>query len=146
MSAKQSESDLSRISISLPGELLDGLDAMVKQRGLPSRSHAIGEMIQQQIAEHSQRLGHRIVAGTITVVYRSSRGRIRNELAAIQRKYLKETISSQHVFLERDHSLEVLLVQGPGKRLQLISDAIAAVKGVVQVRLSVTAQRLPPLY
>jgi len=146
VSAKQSESDLTRISISLPADLLDDLDAMVKQRSLPSRSHAVAETIRQQLAEHSQRLGKRVLAGTITVVYRASRGRIRNELAAVQRKFLKETISSQHVFLEHDHSLEVLLVQGPGKRLQLISNAIAAVKGVLQVRLSVTEQRLPPLY
>ncbi len=146
MSAKQPQSDLMRISVSLPADLLDGLDAMVERRGLPSRSRAVGEMIRRQLAEHSRRLGKSIVAGTITVVYRSSRGRIRNELAAIQRKYLKETISSQHVFLEHDHSLEVLLVQGPGRRLQSISDAIAAVKGVKQVRLSVTAERLPPLH
>ena len=146
MRAKQSESDLTRFSVSLPANLLDGLDAMVSQRGLPNRSHAVAEMIRQQLAEHSQRLGNRVVAGTITVVYRASRGRIRNELAAVQRKYLKETISSQHVFLEHDHSLEVLLVQGPGKRLQALSNAVAAVKGVQQVRLSVTAERLPPLY
>ena len=132
--------------MSLPSNLLDGLDAMVTQRGLPSRSHAVAEMIRQQLAEHSQRLGNRVVAGTLTVVYRASRGRIRNELAAVQRNYLKETISSQHVFLEHDHSLEVLLLQGPGRRLQSLSNAVAAVKGVQQVRLSVTAERLPPLY
>ena len=132
--------------MSLPSELLLDLDEMVAQRGLPSRSSAIAEMIRQQIAQHAHRLGDRVVAGTITVVYRSNRGRIRNELAAIQRNYLKETISSQHVFLQRDHSLEVLLVQGPGRRLQSLSDRIASVKGVQQVRLSVTAERLPPLY
>lgn len=145
MSKRQSDSELTRFSVSLPRGLLMGLDTMVAQRGLPSRSHAVAEMIRQQLADHSQRLGDRVVAGTLTVVYRASRGRIRNELAAVQRRYLKETISSQHVFLEHDHSLEVLLVQGPGKRLQSLSNAIAAVKGVQQVRLSVTAERLPPL-
>lgn len=143
---KQDESGLTRLSVSLPAELLGSLDLMVNQRGLPSRSHAVAAMIRQQVVEHAQRLGNRVMAGTVTVVYRSKRGRIRNELAAIQRKYLKETISSQHVFLEHDHCLEVLLVQGPGTRLERMKDAIAAVKGVRQVRLSITAERLPPLY
>ncbi len=144
--SKQDEGGLTRLSVSLPAELLGSLDAMVARRGLPSRSHAVAAMIRQQVVEHAQRLGNSIMAGTITVVYRSNRGRIRNELAVIQRHYLKETISSQHVFLEHDHCLEVLLVQGPGTRLERMKDSITAVKGVRQVRLSVTAERLPPLY
>ena len=146
MPRRKAKPTLTRFSVSLGVDLLGQLDEMVAERGLPSRSHAIAEMISRQVAEHSRRLGSRVLAGTVTVVYRSNRGRIRNELASIQRRYLKETISSQHVFLENDHSLEVLLVQGPGSRLQRMRDEIAALKGVRQVRLSVTAERLPPLY
>ncbi|MBI1367602.1 MAG: nickel-responsive transcriptional regulator NikR [Planctomycetes bacterium] len=138
--------NLTRFSVSLPADLLDRLDAMVARRNLPSRSGALAEMIEHQLVEHEHPLGSEVVAGTITIVYRSNRGLIRNELAQVQRRYLKETISSQHVFLEHDHSLEVLLVQGPAKKLKSLSDQISAIKGVKQVRLAVTAHRLPPLH
>ncbi len=38
-------SQLARLSVSLPAELLAQLDAMVAERGLPSRSQMIAELI-----------------------------------------------------------------------------------------------------
>jgi CopG family nickel-responsive transcriptional regulator len=103
-------------------------------------------MIEQQLTEHETAQTDGVLAGTITIVYRSARGQLRNELASVQRRYLKETISSQHVFLEADHSLEVLLVQGPARKLHRLRDEIIALKGVKLVRLATTTQRLPPLH
>jgi hypothetical protein len=41
------------LSISLPAELMVQLDAMVAERGLPSRSQMIAELIRHELAEHS---------------------------------------------------------------------------------------------
>jgi CopG family nickel-responsive transcriptional regulator len=38
---------------------------------------------------------------------------VRQALAQVQSSYVKEIISSQHVFLESDQSLDVRLVHGP---------------------------------
>jgi len=46
-------STLARLSISLPAELMIQLDAMVAERGLPSRSQMIAELIRHELAEHS---------------------------------------------------------------------------------------------
>jgi CopG family nickel-responsive transcriptional regulator len=137
---------VSRLTISLLPDLLDQLDDMIVRRRLPSRSSAIAGMIRQGLLEHASQLGTQVVAGTITLVYGNRREAIRNQLARIQSKYLKEVISSQHVFLEDSHSLEVLLVQGPGKRLKALADELSAVKGVKQVKVALTATILPPLH
>ena len=55
-------------------------------------------------------------------------------------------ISSQHVFLEEDQSLEVLLVQGPAVRLKQLCDALRAIRGVQQLQLVTTTALLPPLH
>jgi CopG family nickel-responsive transcriptional regulator len=73
-------------------------------------------------------------------------GRVRHQLAQTQGEYLKEVISSQHVFLEDDQSLEVLLVQGPARRLRDLCDALRKVRGVQQLRLFTTTALLPPLH
>ncbi len=135
-----------RFSVSLPGPLLGQLDAVVRKRGLPSRSHAVAEMIRDYLLEHSSELGSRVVAGVITVVYSNDRNRLRGELQDVQHRYMKEVISSQHVFLEEEQSLEALLVQGPGITLQGLTDDLAACKGVHTVTLAITAAVLPPLH
>lgn len=137
---------VSRFSVSLPPELLERLDDMVQRRELASRSAAIAEMIRQELVEQEAELGTRVVAGTISLMYANDRNALRHQIALIQRQYIKEVISSQHVFLEHDHSLEVLLVQGPARRLQRLADELRSCRGVHQVKLFVTAAVLPPLH
>ncbi len=43
---------LARLSKSLPAELFRQLDMMVEERGLPSRSQLIAELIRHALAEH----------------------------------------------------------------------------------------------
>ncbi|MET0249752.1 MAG: CopG family ribbon-helix-helix protein [Sphingobium sp.] len=138
---------LARLSMSLPSDLFRQLDAMVEERALPSRSQLIAELIRHALAEHeASTRPDEMLAGTITLVYRGDRGRVRHQLAQTQADYLKEVISSQHVFLEGDQSLEVLLVQGPAILLKELCDALRRVRGVHQLQLVTTTALLPPLY
>jgi CopG family nickel-responsive transcriptional regulator len=138
---------LSRLSMSLPSDLYHELDVMVKERGLPSRSQLIAELIRNALADHGEETHpDALLAGTITLVYRAGMGRVRELLVQTQHLYLKEIISAQHVFLEDDQSLEVLLVQGPATRLRALCDALRKVRGVQQLRLFTTTALLPPLH
>jgi len=138
---------LARLSMSLPADLFRQLDMMVEERGLPSRSQLIAELIRHALAEHEAFIRpDEMLAGTVTLVYRADRGRVRHQLAETQADYLKEVISAQHVFLEEDQSLEVLLVQGPAVRLKELCDALRRVRGVQQLQLVTTTALLPPLH
>ncbi|MCJ1961568.1 MULTISPECIES: CopG family ribbon-helix-helix protein [Novosphingobium] len=139
--------ELARLSMSLPADLFRQLDIMVEERGLPSRSQLIAELIRHSLAKHEARTRpDEMLAGTITIVYRGDRGRVRQQLAERQTEFLKEVISSQHVFLEDDQSLEVLLVQGPAVRLADLADALRGIRGVSQLELVTTTALLPPLH
>ncbi len=139
--------NLTRLSMSLPEELLTQLDAMIAERALPSRSQMIAELMRHALAEHEALTRPEgMLAGTITLVYRGDRGLVRQQLMQTQANYLKEVISSQHVFLEDEQSLEVLLVQGPAVRLKSLCDALQAVRGVQQLKLFTTTALLPPLH
>ena len=59
---------VSRISVSLPPSLLTQLDAMVGERGYSSRSQAISEMLNYQLAEHQRERGNDVMVGTITLL------------------------------------------------------------------------------
>ncbi len=137
---------LARLSVSLPADLVRQLDAMIAERGIPSRSQMVAEFIRRELAEHDEVTPGAVLAGTITLIYCAERGRVRQALAQTQSSYLKEVISSQHVFLEDDQSLEVLLVQGPSERLNQLCDDLRKIRGVQQIRLVTTRSLLPPLH
>lgn len=147
MSEDTIPSGLSRLSMSLSSDLFHQLDQMVHERGLPSRSQLISELIRHALADHGE-VTHpsALLAGTITLVYRANVGRVREQIAQTQLEFVKEVISAQHVFLEDEQSLEVLLVQGPATRLRALCDALRKVRGVQQLRLFTTTALLPPLH
>ena len=145
-SADKISSLVSRISVSLPPDLLTELDCMVESRGYGSRSQAIGEMVHTQLAGHKQALGNEVMAGTVTLLYnRATRG-LQGRLADIQYQYIAEVISSLHVHLSEDQMLEVLLVQGPAEKLKAIANEMTTQRGVVTGRLQLLAAVIPPLH
>lgn len=137
---------LARLSISLPGELLNDLDQLVAERDLPSRSQMIAELIRREIAESREGTPEEVMAGTLTLIYDAGQGRVRHALAQAQGRFVPEIISSQHVFLESDHSLEVLLLQGTVRRLHALRTEMQRIRGVLQTRLITTTTLLPPLH
>jgi CopG family nickel-responsive transcriptional regulator len=146
MARKQKKHNASRISISLPRTLSAELGKIVTARGYANRSDAICKMLSEQIVQHQHQYGRQIMAGTISLIYDYAKSGLQTRLMMIQRKYVKEIISSHHVFLENHHSLDVLLVQGPGSKLERIANELITCRGVRHGYLNVTTAILPPIH
>jgi CopG family nickel-responsive transcriptional regulator len=146
MAQTRKKNTAARISISLPVTLFDELDDMVTKRGYASRSDAISKMISERLVQHQHELGKGVMAGTITLIYDHAKTGLATRLLGIQHKWLKEVISSQRVHLENHHTLEVLLVQGPGFRLKQIASELIACKGVKHGYLTVSSTIIPPIH
>lgn len=145
-SEDRNNGNVSRISVSLAPQLLAELDRMVASRGYGSRSQAIGEMVNYQLAEHKRTLGNEVMVGTITLLYdRSTRG-LQKKLADIQYRHIDEVISSLHVHLTEEQLMEVILVQGPAATLQAIANDMTTLRGIVTGRLQLLAAVIPPLH
>lgn len=145
--AKDDSSDgLRRVTVSMGEDTFQALDRLVNERGFDSRSQAISEMIHQQAAEHLGKIGTEIMAGTLTLIYDESKSSLLRDLSRVCRSHLSEVISSQHVLLEDDHVLEVLLMQGPAKTLRGIANELVTCKGVKSAHLTLTPHLLPPLH
>jgi CopG family nickel-responsive transcriptional regulator len=135
-----------RISVSLPARLATQLDEMVERRGFHNRSQAISEMLERHIVEYQQENDQSLMAGTITLFYDAAKAGLLEKLARIEREHIEECISSQHVLLEGDNVMEVVLVQGPVSRLRKITDRMLTCKGVSAGKLSLTSKIIPPLH
>ncbi len=137
---------VSRISVSLPQKLLTELDAMVECRGYASRSQAINEMLHQFLLEHGREIGNDVMVGTITLFYDNSVPGLQKQLADLQFQYIDEVISSLHVHLMHNQTMEVLLVQGPAKKLEAISDEMVTRRGVISGRINLITALIPQVH
>lgn len=137
---------VNRISISLPDDLQTELDSMVAARGFESRSQAINDMLRQHLAEHKRDKGNEVMVGTITVLYNNAARVLQKTMADLQYRYLDEVISSLHVHLADNKTMEVILVQGPAQTVQTIANEIIAIRGVITGKLQLMGAIIPPLH
>lgn len=137
---------VSRISISLPEELLTELDEMVAARGFASRSQAINDMLHQFLVEHKRERGDDVMVGIVTLFYDNSVSGLQKQLADLQFQYIAEVVSSLHVHLLHNQTMEVILVQGPARKLQAIADEMITRRGVISGRMQLIAAVIPPLH
>lgn len=137
---------IQRISVSLRESVYLSLDKLVSERGFENRSQAVSEMIHQSLIDHNQKRGEQVMAGTITLFYDETKVGLNQQISAIQRENIAEVISSQHILLENNHTMEVMIVQGPAKTLKFIADQLITCKGVKSGRLVLTSTIIPPLH
>ncbi len=138
--------NVSRISISLPEALLVELDKMVLERGFENRSQVLSNMIHQFITEQKAVEDNAIMSGTINLVYDHSVAGLQKQLTDLQHEHIDEVISSLHVHLMNTQTMEVILVQGPGSKLQNIADKMQVCRGVLSAKLQVATSMIPPLH
>lgn len=139
-------SELSRVSISLPSDMLRDLDHMVKARGFESRSQAINDTLHQSIIGHQYERGDDVMVGIIALFYKNSVKGLQKTLADLQVRYIDEVISSLHVHLMHNHTMEVVLVQGPACKLQTIADQMTSRRGVISGKIHLVASLIPQLH
>lgn len=141
----QSAPSVSRITMSLPQELLRELDSMVSQRGFDSRSQAIADMIHQQVTAHKQMVGDEVMVGTITLLYDRSIANLQRQIADLQYQHLAEVISSLHVSLADNQLMEVVLVQGRACHLEKIANQLITLRGIITGNLQLLTAIMPPI-
>lgn len=137
---------VSRISMSLSEDLLVALDQMVTERGFASRSQAMSEILHQSLVEHKRQQGNEVMVGTITLLYDNSVPGLQKQLSDLQFRHIDEVISSLHVHLMHNQTMEVILVQGPATTLQRIADQMITRRGVVSGKIQLMAALIPPLH
>jgi CopG family transcriptional regulator, nickel-responsive regulator len=146
MGALPKSRPVSRISISLPEDLLSDLDRMVEARGFESRSQAVNDMLHQFLLEHKCDQGDDVMVGIVALFYKNSVPGLQKQLADLQFQHIDEVVSSLHVHLMHNQTMEVILVQGPARKLQLIADEMTSRRGVTSGKMHLIAAVIPPVH
>jgi CopG family transcriptional regulator, nickel-responsive regulator len=132
------EAGVARLSLSLPNGLAAELDGLVKAKAAASRSALVADLVRDAVVEHRSRRGRQEIAGTITLVYDHHARNLQAKLTDLQHGAEGLIVSVMHVHLTHHDCLEVLVVRGPAGRVRELADRLAAVRGVIHGRLTIT--------
>ena len=127
---------MSIISLSVPEELLNALDAILGAERGATRSEVIRQAIRMYISEYNEldRIEGTIIA-TITVLYEKTEQN--EELFRLQHEFSDMITAHLHSHLTETSCLEVMMVKGSSKRLKGLIDGLKANKPVKQIKFSV---------
>lgn len=127
--------DLVRFGVSIEEKLLDKFDALIKKKNYSSRSEALRDLVRESLIEDDWNLGQES-AGTITFVYDHHHRELSAKLIDIQHDVHDLVISTQHVHLDHNNCLEIIIVRGNPTQIIELKNKIGAVKGVKQCSLT----------
>ncbi|RLI85825.1 MAG: nickel-responsive transcriptional regulator NikR [Archaeoglobales archaeon] len=130
------EENITRIGVSLPKNLLDEFDLIIKTRGYSSRSEAIRDAIRNYIMEYKwleKEEGE--IVGVVYMIYDHTVKGVSDAIIDLQHEFLNIIITTMHIHLSKDYCLEIILVKGEMKDVKNLVDKAMAVKGVMNVKL-----------
>ena len=122
-------SNLVRFSISLEEALLQKFDLHISEQKYKNRSEAIRDLIREKLVRKEWAENEK-VAGTITLVYSHHKRGLVQKLTTLQHDYHHMIISTQHIHLDRDNCMEVIIAHGKARSLEQLTDKLKTVKGI----------------
>lgn len=131
-------STLIRFGVSLEEYLLKSFDKLIEKKGYPNRSEAIRDLIRDALIRDEWEDPKDKVVGTITVIVDKKLNTITQKLAQSEQNSLQEIISTMHVQLDKENSLEVSAVRGCAKRVRQLANELIGMKGVKHGNLVMT--------
>ncbi len=121
-----------RTAVSLEPELLRELDRWSRMRNAKSRSDAIRALVRREVAEERLEDPTADAVGTVMVLYDHRSRDVQRRLTVAQHRWGEHIRSSNHVHLEGDLCLEVMVLVGAREEIVRASTDLRGVKGVQQ--------------
>jgi CopG family nickel-responsive transcriptional regulator len=134
--------NLVRFGVSLEKKLLDKFDKHIKHCDYTNRSQAIADLIRKELIQEDWSKTDSEVAGTITLVFDHHVQELGQKITHIQHHYYQLIISSQHVHLDHDNCLEIIVTKGNPGKIKELCNKLQSVKGVkyASVNLATTGK------
>ncbi|MEM0364052.1 MAG: nickel-responsive transcriptional regulator NikR [Candidatus Nitrosocaldus sp.] len=130
--------NITRISISLPSDLLASFDRTSRKAGFTDRSKAIQTAMRMFISENEWISGDESSngAGLIELLYDPHARNIEKTLTLIQHNYYHIVNASTHIHLDDDNCLEAIIVRGDARSIKRLAKELAENKGIKSVKVN----------
>jgi CopG family nickel-responsive transcriptional regulator len=132
------EDRVSRISISVPTDLLHRFDEHVNRLGYENRSKAVQDAMQSLITESKwmcEKMGRGI--GAIAMVYNHGVKGLEGKLTDVEHQFEEAICSSMHIHLNKESCLEIIAVRGKASDVRDLAQELKTQRGVRQLKLAI---------
>jgi len=122
-------SGIVRFGVSLEENLLQRFDDHIHRKKYTNRSEAIRDLIREELVRQQWRENSE-VTGAITLVYNHRRRGLAARLLDIQHDYHHTIFSTQHIHLDHDNCLEIIIIKGKAETIEELYGKVKSTKGV----------------
>lgn len=129
---------LVRFGVSLENGLLKKFDHICGERKYNNRSEAIRDLIRDELVKEEWAKTKGEVSGVISLVYDHHKRELIDHLIDIQHDHQHMIIASQHIHLDHDNCLEVVIIKGHAGEIKNLASRLRSVKGVKHGELVMT--------
>ena len=125
------------INISLPDEMIEKLDGIVKEKQYASRSEIVREAMRSLFSEveWTSKLTGAALA-VVTLTFNIERRGVFEEISRLQHRYEDIISTTLHNHM-RGSCLEVILTRGDISRIRELAERLKAIRGIEVVRVTV---------
>ena len=123
---------LVRFGVSIEESLLKKFDSLLIKQKYKNRSEALRDMIRGALVKEEWSSEGRI-AGGIAYVYDHHHRQLVNKLLDVQHSFHDIIVSSQHVHLDHDNCIEIVMVKGLVKKVSDLFYQLKAIKGIKHI-------------
>lgn len=124
-----------RFTVSLEKDLLTEFDKKIQVDGYATRSEAIRDLIREGIIKEEWESGSEVI-GSITMVYNHHERDVSTDILHLQHDYNDVILSTQHIHVDHDNCLEVIIVRGVVEKITELFHLLKASTGVKQCELT----------
>ena len=129
---------VSRISVSVPPDLLRKFDEALKRLGYDERSKAVQTAMQNFVTESKwlcTKRGRGV--GAVVMVYDPTIRQVGDALTEMQHRYRGIAESVIQLRLDDENCLQIIPVQGATAEVKSLVEALMAIDGVKEVKLAI---------
>jgi CopG family nickel-responsive transcriptional regulator len=132
---------LTRISISLPSDLLAKFDDSMVRAGYTDRSKAIQTAIHSLIDDYSWKANDSAEgAGAIIMMYDNHVYNQDKKSTRVQHKYSDVISATTHVHLKNDNCLETIMVKGDIKKIRDLAKHLSENRGIKSLKVNFVSE------
>ncbi len=129
---------MERFGVSMPSQLAELFDDVIRSKGYTNRSEAIRDIIRRYLVEEEWTAQENEVVGTVTLVYDHHTHDLGEALTQLQHRYHDCVLCSQHVHLDAHNCLETIVLKGAPESVRSIADTLIGTRGVKHGKLVCT--------
>jgi len=127
-----------KFSVSFSQELFKDFEVVSKELGIKNRSRALQSAANLFIAMNRWQFTSGNVAGVILLLYDHEESGLEETLTDVQHDHMDIIVSALHIHVTRKECLLVIAVKGEARKIKMLYEKIANLRGIKQLQYSIT--------